>query len=291
MAKMQGSLLQGVSGRVGQVVIYNRMGTWCVRRHVEHIRDRRSESQLECRAAFATLMRLASAMGDALAVGMRGEARQLGLVDSNLFLRLNKGCVTEGGDAQSRPGSEGEDAQSRPGGGGGSVDYGRLQVSAGPVATVRFTRVRVEDGVFEGRFERQGDAGLFHSADRVQVYLYCPEARGGYLSLPVLRMDRKIRFVVPGWMAGREVHAYAFCTACGDPTLASPTVGLDGLMADGSDHLLDVPDEGADADLLVAAVELADRRQDGFDAAVVDDGDDGVVHLGPGVGAAVGVAV
>lgn len=53
----------------------------------------------------------------------------------------------------------------------------------------------------------------------------------------------------------------------------------------------DVPDESADADFLVAAVELTDGGEDFVDLAVVDNGEDGVVKLGPRVGAAMGVSV
>ena len=54
--------------------------------------------------------------------------------------------------------------------------------------------------------------------------------------------------------------------------------------------MFDVPDEGADAYFLVALVEFADGEQELVDTVVGDDGEEGVVHLGPGVGAAVGVA-
>ena len=55
--------------------------------------------------------------------------------------------------------------------------------------------------------------------------------------------------------------------------------------------MLNVPDEGADADFLVPLVEFADGEEDFFDLVVVDYGHDGIVHFGPGVGTAVGVAV
>ena len=58
-----------------------------------------------------------------------------------------------------------------------------------------------------------------------------------------------------------------------------------------SRHLVDGPDEVADADFFVAAVELADGGEDVVDLGVVDDGHDGVVEFGPGMGAAVRVAV
>ena len=56
-------------------------------------------------------------------------------------------------------------------------------------------------------------------------------------------------------------------------------------------HLLDIPNEGADTYLFVAFVQFADGKEEGFDLVVVDDGHDGVVHFGPGVGAPVWVAV
>lgn len=55
--------------------------------------------------------------------------------------------------------------------------------------------------------------------------------------------------------------------------------------------MLDVPDECAHAYLFVAFVQFADGKEEGFDLVVVDDGHDGVVHFGPGVGAPVWVAV
>ena len=53
----------------------------------------------------------------------------------------------------------------------------------------------------------------------------------------------------------------------------------------------DVPDKGADADFLVAFVELSHCGEKLFNFVVVDDGEDGVVHFRPCVGAAVGVTI
>ena len=58
-----------------------------------------------------------------------------------------------------------------------------------------------------------------------------------------------------------------------------------------SDHLFDIPDKGADADFLVALVKFAHGGEEAFYFVVLDDGHDGVVHFGPGVGATVRVAV
>ena len=218
---MNGSLLTGVTGRVGQVVIYNRMGTWCVRRHVEHIRDARSEAQQRCRSRFVTMIRTASAMGDALATGLRGEARRMGLLDSNLFLRLNNGCFSTDGGTQGEA-TGGGSAQGQAAG-GTTIDYGRLQLAWGPLAPVRPTEARLREGVAEVRFERVGGSGRSSATDHVHLYVFCPDTGQGCLSLPVYRMDRKLRLALPDAMAGHTLHCYLFCTAQNDPTLASPS--------------------------------------------------------------------
>ena len=210
MAKLHNSLFQGVTGRVGEVVVYQRMGQWCMRKHVEHIRDARSEEQLRQHGVFRAMMHTASAMKEALAVGLRRAAREAGMVDSNAFLRLNSQCFSSDGT-----------------GANVAVDYPSLTLAAGPVAPVAFTRARVEEGRFEGRFDRVGGPGLNNSADHVQVYAYCPAREAGFLSLPVYRMDRRISFVLPSWMAGEEVHFYAFCTSMEDRTLASASCYLE----------------------------------------------------------------
>lgn len=56
-------------------------------------------------------------------------------------------------------------------------------------------------------------------------------------------------------------------------------------------HLFNIPNKCSNADFLVAFVEFAHGQEQVFHLAVVDNGEDGVVHLGPGVGAAMGVAV
>ena len=56
-------------------------------------------------------------------------------------------------------------------------------------------------------------------------------------------------------------------------------------------HLLDIPYEGADTYLFVAFVQFADGEEEVIHLAVVDNGEDGVVELGPGVGSAVGISV
>ena len=54
--------------------------------------------------------------------------------------------------------------------------------------------------------------------------------------------------------------------------------------------MFNIPYESPDADLFVALVEFADGEEELVDLVVGDDGHDGIVEFGPGVGAAVWVA-
>lgn len=56
-------------------------------------------------------------------------------------------------------------------------------------------------------------------------------------------------------------------------------------------HLVDGPNKGANTHFGVAFVETSDVEEKFLDLLVGDDGHDGVVHLGPGVGASMWVAV
>ena len=229
---MNGSLLQGTSGRVGQVVIYNRMGRWCMRRHVEHIRDRRSEAQLACRSTFTAMMRMASAMSEALALGLRTEARGRGLLDSNLFLQLNKDCF--------RAADGGENGGAR---GGVEVDYELLQVSCGPLTPVGETRATLDDGRLQLKFKSVGGSG----GDRVQVYVFCPELGWGLLSLPVYRGDRRLALQLPDAMRGKALCLYVFCTDLEGRASATTWARLlapDGADTEASDGGSEASDDG-----------------------------------------------
>ena len=54
--------------------------------------------------------------------------------------------------------------------------------------------------------------------------------------------------------------------------------------------MFDIPYECPDSDLFIALVEFADGEEELVDLVVGDDGHDGVVEFGPGVGASVRVA-
>ena len=262
---MNGSLLQGTSGRVGQVVIYNRMGRWCMRCHVEHIRDRRSEAQLACRSTFTAMMRMASAMSEALALGLRTEARGRGLLDSNLFLRLNKDCfrAADGGEGNAVSGStEASGAK-----GGVEVDYELLQVSCGPLTPVGETRATLDDGRLQLKFKSVGGSG----GDRVQVYVFCPELGWGLLSLPVYRGDRRLALQLPDAMRGKALCLYVFCTDLEGRASATTWAGL--LTPDGADTEAADGDSGAADDSSRAAdgSKTASDSGSGADAPSVTD--------------------
>ena len=89
MAIIGNGILDGFSGRVGPVVGYWRRGRWCVRAHVPHIRDARTEAQLVQRSRFKAMILFASPATAVLRLGLHHEADRLGLTEGNVFLRMN----------------------------------------------------------------------------------------------------------------------------------------------------------------------------------------------------------
>ena len=185
-------ILGGFSGRVGTVVGYYRRGGWYVRAYQPHIKDRRSELQLQQRSRFKQMILFASQATPVLRVGLRAKARGMGLTEGNLFLRMNHVCFARGG------GSEG-------------VDYARLCFSKGGLAAPRASYYTVsEGGVITVGWSADG-GGL---DDRVEVFVYCPAVQRG-VSLGGNRVGRRVQALLPDGFAGEELHVWVFAVGGG----------------------------------------------------------------------------
>ena len=210
MAKQVMGILGGFSGRVGTVVGYHRRGRWFVRAYRAHIQDRKSDAQLAQRSRFKAMIRFASPATPVLRVGLRREAVRLAMTEGNVFLRLNKGCFSEG------------------------VEYARLRFSRGRLAAVRGLRWREDGGVLRVRWSGEGG----RLSDRVHLYVYCPALSSG-LALEGWRGARHVEALLPEGFAGAELHVWAFASNCGGE-VSETTYGLESDPAEGSQSISSV---------------------------------------------------
>lgn len=192
MAKQCNGYMGGYSGKLGPAVGYLWNGKWCLRSRPTHVRNPRSERQMECRSLFTQEVRLAARMSRSVNIGLTDAARAAGMTSYNLFVRLNQQAFSLEGDTL-------------------QVDYTQLTLSVGPVAPVAFHSLAVGEGnVLSVSFDKNPQHLRSNHYDAVHLCVYCPENRQEFLVLPVNRRDEAISVVLPSFFAGREVHVYGF---------------------------------------------------------------------------------
>ncbi len=192
MAKIEQGILGGYSGRVGKVVGYYRMGKWCVRSYQPTINDAKTEAQLRQRSVFKVMIGLASRVLEPIRLGLKRASDEAEMTECNLFMHHNKKCF-------------------RHIDGTVAIDYAGLQLSRGSLPGVRFTELRMGDGMrVEAVYETNRRSSQARMDDRVVVYAYHPASGTGILSAPAERRSRGLAFVLPDQWAGQEVHFYGF---------------------------------------------------------------------------------
>ena len=180
----------GFSGRLGPAIGYMWNGKWCLRSRPVQVRNPRTPEQVAHRTLFREEVRLAARMRLGVAQGFTAMARQMGMTCFNLFVSLNQSAFSL------------EDERL-------VVDYRRLRLSSGPVAPVAFRSATIDgNNVVNIEFEKNPLRVVADGYDQVKVYVYCPDLEEDYLSAPVYRRDRRLRFVLPDEFAGHEVHLY-----------------------------------------------------------------------------------
>ena len=192
MAKLLGNTLQGLSGKLGDVVGYTWNGVQCVRSRPARVRNPRTAAQQTHREQFRQEVLLAARMRFALIKGLGGVARENHMTPQNLFMRVNREAF---GWSEGRL----------------TVDYERLVLSAGPVSPVVFDAPVLDtDNVLTVSFRKHRPGGGGGAFDSVFVFVYNPEKELGYLAAPALRREGRVSFVLPDWMAGGELQMWGF---------------------------------------------------------------------------------
>ena len=191
MARQTEGFLGGFNGRIGNIVGYRWKGVWCVRARPGHMRNPRTEKQMEHRGMFKEEVRLASRMGQAVNLGLRSLADEANMTAHNVFVSLNQQAFSLVD-------------------GRFTVDYPTLRLSAGPAAPVAFGEAAVDSGntltiSFEKNPLRLTAADNY---DYVYLYAYSHELQLGFLSAPVHRREKRIAISLPDIFAGKELHLY-----------------------------------------------------------------------------------
>ena len=192
MAKQGDGALGGFRGKMGPTVGYMWNGIWCVRSLPNKVKNPKTEKQLAHRELFKQQVQFASHMHWVISEGLYNASREAKMTGYNLFVKLNQQAFSM---------EEGTF----------TVDYSRLQVSAGGLAPVSFGAAHLDaSGVLSVDFEKNPLHTRADNYDNVKLCLYCPEVGEGFLSNGDYRRNGSCRIVLPQWMMGHEVHIYGF---------------------------------------------------------------------------------
>ena len=191
MAKIDNGYLGGFSGTLGTAIGYNWNGRWCLRSMPAHVRNPRTELQQAHRMMFREEVRLAARMSWAVNAALRDAARAGGMTSYNLFVKLNQGAFGWADGAL-------------------QVDWGRLQLSMGPVAPVALTEASVDEhNVLSVSFEKNPLRVAAKAFDEVHLYVYCPSSGRGVMAAPVYRRSGRVGLMLPDGFAASELKLYA----------------------------------------------------------------------------------
>ena len=199
MAKIEMGILGGFSGRVGTVVGYYRRGGWYVRAYQPHIKDRKSEAQLQQRGRFKSMIQFASQATGVLRVGLREAARAAGLTEGNVFLRENHGYFSGGSGFTGNSGNS------------GGIDFAGLRFSKGSLPGVRLVEAAVDEGgALRVRWESLGGV----RGDKIHLYIY-DAASGRGLAAAATRGEGRAEVLLPEEFTSGDLHVWAFAEGKG----------------------------------------------------------------------------
>lgn len=188
MAKIDQGYMGGFRGKLGPAVGYRWRGRWCVRTLPARVRNPRTEAQQAHRMEFRAMVRLAGRFRPAVNVGFHALALEGGMTECNLFVHRNHRCLTAGG-----------------------LDYGRLEVSRGPVAPVGPAPWQVDaQGVLRVAWERNPLRRQASADDTVRLFVYNATLGQGLALLAAARRARRLEALLPDGWGAMELHLYVF---------------------------------------------------------------------------------
>lgn len=206
MSKQNNGYMGAVVGTLGPAVGYFWNGKSCMRSKPAVVRNPRTEKQQRWRRIFSAATSLAAEMHEVMDYGLRGEARRHGMTARNLFISLNRQCITFAGDTP-------------------RVDYMALRVAAGQLEGVSFEAPQMSLPLtVEVPFRELEGGNGGNGGDYVYLYAFAPALERGRLSLPAWRCQQQVVLTLPDSFAGCEVQLYGF--VWDRDAMASPSVWI-----------------------------------------------------------------
>ena len=194
MSKNMKGILGAQYGKIGPVVGRKFREENVYSAYQKNVFNPRSEAQTRHRARFRVLSILSHDMACGAIFGFRVAAKGTNLSPRNLFQKSNWPCVSATGT------------------GTVNIDYTGMMVSKGGLSNVTFdipmfdvpSQVVVDFQEFGAPCQRT-------SKDHAYIYVYCPDAKQGVLSLPTEFEAGRVTCNVPALWNGMKVHVWGFC--------------------------------------------------------------------------------
>ena len=200
MSKYYQGYLGSQQGKLGNGVGRRWKGRNVMAVYQPQVSQPNTEAQLIVRARFGRISQLASALLNAIVVGMGYRAKGYRLTESNVFIRRNWDQVTA---------LTHDDV---------TVNYSALRLSEGSLPEATYGAVDYGTGThlhIEAPLTGGADQPGASANDLVYLVAYCPDRNQAVLGSPSLRSAEKVSANVPASWDGMEVHVYAF--AVSDP--------------------------------------------------------------------------
>ena len=190
MAKYKNGIMGAFNGTIGPVVGYEWKGRSCMR-SLGMVHNPRTERQQANRALFSATSKLAAQMKEATAIGLHGVAVEAKNSEKNIFVSLNRHCVSLAEETI-------------------TVDYPQLLVAQGELPSVQFGSPHLTEGRQVRVDFQPGCQPEASASDYVYLYAFAPTLNRGCLSIPARRRDRHITESLPARWEGHTIHLYGF---------------------------------------------------------------------------------
>lgn len=193
MSKNMKGILGAQYGKIGPVVGRKFREENVYSAYQKNVSNPRSEAQMKHRYRFRALSTLSHDMACGAIFGFRTAAKGTNLSPRNLFQKTNWPSVTATSSGTI------------------NIEYSGMAISKGGLSPVNFDVPSFDIPLkVKASFAEYGAPCQRTENDRVYIYAYCPDAKQGIMSAPVVIREGGIEVAVPSLWTGMRVHVWGF---------------------------------------------------------------------------------